>query len=406
MLGGEGRAESQQPKCVGQRLEADPIMARKQNRERSRLGSKREVRTGVWEISVSSGYRSDGQQRREYRYINGTESDADAALRELSVDMGRSPSMGRRDTIADYWPEFVAQIRAKGVTNATIADYEKSWRLRIEPAFGSTRWANLSFRDIKRWVLTMTHSQAEHAVRCLRRMINCAVDDELIDRNVMDHRRIDYPVSPSDPLADVPVMWGSAHVAEVMSRLRDERIEPLWLTLVGGGLRPEEGLGLWWSDVSFTGVTLMDGSDGVMAHAAITKAWTEADGLHGTKNGFSRRLAPIAEPFSSRLAELSLEGPRVPLWPLYPGSARKEWKTLFEAGGPLAGMPLSRLKDIRSVHETIMQDAGTLDTVNARIHGRSNVQTGYRHYLRPSAALDRAAESMGESVRYAVNFSN
>lgn len=381
-------------------------MARKQNRERSRLGSKREVRPGVWEIRVASGYREDGRQRTVSRTIEGTERDADREIALLASEMGRSPSMGRASTVSDYWPAFIAQLRAKGVTNATIADYEKSWRLRIEPAFGSLRWSDLAFRDIRAWVLTMTHSQAEHAVRCLRRMINCAVDDELVERNVMDHRRIDYPIADVDIFEDAPVMWGAYHVAEAMRRLRDERIEPLWLALVGGGLRPEEGLGLWWSDVSFTDVTLMDGSDGVMAHACVTKAWTEADGLHRTKNGFSRRLTPIAEPFSSRLAELSLEGPRVPLWPLYPGSARKEWKTLFEAGGPLAGMPYSRLKDMRSVHETIMQDAGTLDTVNARIHGRSNVQTGYRHYLRPSAALDRAAESMGESVRYAVNFSN
>lgn len=65
-------------------------------------------------------------------------------------------------------------------------------------------------------------------------------------------------------------------------------------------------------------------------------------------------------------------------------------------------MPYSRLKDMRSAHETIVQDAGTLDTVNARLHGRSNVQTGYRHYLRPSAALDRAASEMGRMVIEAI----
>lgn len=381
-------------------------MARKKADGRRSLGSKREVRPGVWEVRVSSGYREDGRQRTCYRTVSGSESDADREIASLASEMGRSPSMGRLSTISDYWPTFVSQLVAKGVTRATVSDYEKSWRLRIEPAFGHMRWSELTFRDIKSWVLTMTHSQAEHSVRCLRRMINCAVDDELVERNVMDHRRIDYPIAKVDVLEDVPVMWGPHHVAEAMERLRGERIEPLWLAISGGGLRPEEGLALWWSDVSFADVTLMDGTDGIMAHARVTKSWTDADGLHMTKNAFSRRLAPIAEPFSSRLAELALEGPRVPLWPLYPGQARKEWRALFGAGRPLHGMPYARLKDMRSVHETIMQDSGALDTVNARIHGRSNVQTGYRHYLRPSAALDRAAEGMGASVLNAANFFN
>lgn len=373
-------------------------MTRKQNRERSRLGSKREVRSGVWEIRVSLGYREDGRQRTVYRTVNGTESDADREIAQLASDMGRSPSMGRQATIADYWPDFVLRCRAKGVANSTLRDYEKHWRLRIEPTFGSLRWSELKFRDVKRWALTMTRSQAEHSVRTLRCIINCAVDDELVESNILDHRKIDYPIKRVNPLDERPVMWTATHVIECMRRIEGERIEPLWLALVGGGLRPEEGLGLWWSDLSFTEITHMNGTDGVMAHASVTKSWTQEDGLHGTKTDKSTRLVPIPDPFASRLMELSLDGPRVPLWPMYPGRSSRVWKSLFDAGRPLHGMPYARLKDMRSVHETMVQDAGALDTVNAAMHGRTNVQTGYKHYLRPSAVLDRAAEDMGSSL--------
>lgn len=369
--------------------------------QRSKLGSIRERRPGVWEVCVSSGYREDKRKRTEYRTVYGTEQDAIAERARLAADMGRNRSLGKRGTLEDFWPAFVRRCEAKGVTRATISDYEKQWRLRIAPRFGCYRWSQLRFGEIQDWALGMTHSQAEHSVRTLRRMINVAVDYELIDRNPLDHRRIDYPLARKSRQTCDHVVWGAHHVAEAMRRLEGARIEPLWLALVGGGLRPEEGLGLWWELFSFDEVLTMDGP-GLMAHATIIQTWTEDDGLHDTKNGFSRRLAPIAEPFSSRLHELALEGPRVPLWPLYPGSARKEWSAMFEPGGPLHGMPYSRLKDMRSAHETIVQDAGTLDTVNARLHGRSNVQTGYRHYLRPSAALDRAAADMGRMVREAI----
>lgn len=32
--------------------------------------------------------------------------------------------------------------------------------------------------------------------------------------------------------------------------------------------------------------------------------------------------------------------------------------------------------------------------MNASLHGRTNVQTGYMHYLRPSKAVDDAAEML------------
>lgn len=52
------------------------------------------------------------------------------------------------------------------------------------------------------------------------------------------------------------------------------------------------------------------------------------------------------------------------------------------------------MKDMRAVHETMLQDAGVLDTLNARLHGRTNVQTGYRHYLKPSSALDASVDGL------------
>lgn len=365
-------------------------------------GTKREVRPGLWEVSVSNGYREDGRQRREYRYVDGTEADADAELVSLAADMGRSPSIGKMATLADYWPAFERKLVAKGVSNATISDYEKEWRLRVRPQFGDLRWSQLRFRDVQQWIYGLTHSQAEHSIRFLRRYINSAIDDELCDRNPLDHRRIDYPIERVDPLAPPPPMWGAHHVSEALSRMEDSDLEPLFLALLGGGLRPEEGLGLWWSDVSATQVTTFDGSDGWMAHLSVTKSWTEKDGLHGTKNKFSTRLVPVPEPFASRLLSLAVDGPRASLYPRYPGRARKDWASLYEPSGALYGLPRMRMKDMRALHETLVQDAGVLDTLNARMHGRNNVETGYRHYLRPSTALDRAAQAMGEHIMRAI----
>jgi hypothetical protein len=67
------------------------------------------------------------------------------------------------------------------------------------------------------------------------------------------------------------------------------------------------------------------------------------------------------------------------------------------------GVPYVPLNRMRATHETLAQLGGVADTLNAAIHGRSNVQTGYRHYLVPgSPALSGAAETVGGIVRDAM----
>lgn len=170
--------------------------------------------------------------------------------------------------------------------------------MRIEPRFGACKWSELKYRDIQQWLYGMTHSQAEHCVRVLKRMINCAVDDELVERNILDHRRIDYPVDRMDPLAPRPIMWGAEQVAECMYRLHGNKIEPLWLVLVGGGLRVKKALVPWWDDITFSPITHMDGMEGLIAHASIIKAWTEKEWFEGNKERLSLRALYL---FQTRL---------------------------------------------------------------------------------------------------------
>lgn len=377
------------------------------NDSRSSLGSKREVRPGVWELRVSNGYRSDGTRKRLTRTVHGTERDADRALVALADEMGRVPMLGERSTLADFWPRFMRRCEAKGLTNATIKKYQRHWERDIEPELGSLTWADLRYGVVQDWVYGMTPAEARSATRTLKRMINCAVDVDLLDHNPLDHRHLDYPVTRPDITQEPPMQWGADQVAEAVRRLRGFPVEALYLVLVGGGLRVEEGLALEWADLDFSQVTHMDGTEGWMCHARVYKAWTPDDGLKGTKNAFSRRVVPIPDPFATRLRELVTEGP---VWPMSRSNVRRTWKALFDSPaasshalsgssrGALHGMPYARLKDLRSIHETLMQEAGALDTVNARLHGRTNVQTGYTHYLRPSKALDDAAEAFGRSV--------
>lgn len=373
---------------------------------RANLGSKRERRPGVWEIAVGAGYCDDGSRRRAYSTVYGTEREADYEILRLSRELGLSPSFANINTLGDYWPDFYSRCHAKGLTKAALMDYADTWRLHVEPVLGDTPLADVTYAVVQRLVLTKTHATGMHTAKLIRRMLTCAMDDGLIDSNPLLGRRLDYRVKATrDPFERPPVMWGIPEVLEAANRLRDCPMEPLWLALVGGGLRVSEGLGLWWEDLDFSHVIHQNGECGLLAQALVWKSWTRKDGWKSTKTPSSVRTVPIPDPFASRLAELALEGPRVSVFQRGFDRVGLMWRHLFvkpkkamsDDGymGVLVGMPYLPLKDMRSVHETLMQDTGTLDTLNARLHGRTNVQVGYGHYLKPQApAFEAAAESL------------
>ena len=102
---------------------------------------------------------------------------------------------------------------------------------------------------------------------------------------------------------------------------------------------------------------------------------------------------------------------------LAPNNISNRWKVLFEPvtskhaktkgrhKGRLAGFPFVPLNRMRATHETYMQQAGVLDSVNAAAHGHSEV-VSYRHYQRPdtvSAAMQAGAFLLVEGGKAAEN---
>ena len=59
----------------------------------------------------------------------------------------------------------------------------------------------------------------------------------------------------------------------------------------------------------------------------------------------------------------------------------KHAKTKGRWKGRLVGLPYVPLNRMRATHETYMQQAGVLDSVNAAAHGHSE-KVSYRHYQR------------------------
>lgn len=373
-------------------------------------GSKRERRPGVWEVSVSSGYRADGSPRRAYGTVHGTSEDADEWIARTLAEMGRAASVGDPMTLDDYFWGHFSPERHASTTNANANTYDSHYRAHISAALGGMRLADITNLDVQRWVSGLPPQSARAYARTLRAVLNQARFDRLIAESPMEGYTFRYPRGRRD--APLPV-WTAAEVAEALSRdrFRASRLFPLWAVMAGAGLSRSEALALDWEGVEFADVVGMDGRPAKVATVTVAGACTAEDGMKGPKNGRRYRRVRLLEPFSGALAEVAGTGPicqsarsvsggQEPTGRrLSPSYVPKLWKGMFGEGGELEGLPFVQLNRMRATYATIAQQGGVDSTLINAAQGRSDgSKVLYSNYLNPgtdsmaaaSAAVSRA----------------
>lgn len=364
---------------------------------RNKLGSKREIRPGVWEIAVASGRRRDGSMRRKYRTIHGTEQDADAEIIRLAADMGRSPTIGDGMTMDDYfWGVFLPDREAT-TTNATSKTYERHYRNHIAAHFGQRDIGSITYTDVRRWVDELPPQSAPQYTRTMRAILNQAHYDGIIPESPMEGRRFRMPRGRDTTPQPV---WGPSEVMDALSRptFHDAQLFGLWAAMVGAGLSRSEALGLDWEDFTWSEVTGMDGKEHWAASVPIRRAVTTEDGVKEPKNSRRYRSVPIPPLFADALHEHAGTGPicqseryakdgnRPTGNRLDPHRIPQKWKSYFAPGKCLDGLPFVHLNRMRATYATIMQGAGVDSTIINSMQGRSsNSQVLYSNYLNPGS---------------------
>lgn len=361
--------------------------------KRSQLGSKREVRPGVWQVRVSKGYTRDGRQRTVSRTVHGSAKDADAVLTALAAEMGRSPALGDHMTLSEYYWGRFSPDRHATTTHGNAQNYDSMFRLHVEPELGDADLATLDNFRIKAWVDALPPQSATHYVGLLRNVLNQAAFDHVIGRSPMEGYRFRMPRGRD---ATPGAVWGAGEVMEALSRpaFRESRIFPLWCVMAGAGLSRSEALALDWEDLRWQGA----GGGHWVAYVSIRRAVTATDGMKEPKNTRRYRTVPVpplfADPLRARMATGPLcqsvratrGGQRPTGSRMQPDRIPKLWRDLFREGSPLEGLPFVHLNRMRATYATIMQGAGIDHTLINAMQGRSeDSRVLYGNYLNPGS---------------------
>jgi site-specific recombinase XerC len=104
----------------------------------------REVRPGVWELSISD------TGTRRYQTLHGTRDDAISALGAFAAEIN-----GHHDTVDGLIVAYLSHLEAEGRSPATIRRYSQLWRHWLSPTLAHLVPAALRPPDLEKSIVAM-----------------------------------------------------------------------------------------------------------------------------------------------------------------------------------------------------------------------------------------------------------
>lgn len=378
---------------------------------RSRLGSVRKLPSGRYEVRVSHGYTLDGKQRT-IREVCDSREQAEARRYELAMLLDRDCHMSANVTLRRVWGLYRAD-RLPQLAGTTAETY--SWQMDavVLPVLGDFDVSKIMHSDIQRLLSAQTRGVAQKARTTLSSVLSWAVKRGILAENVMRRANFELPQveKPSDfdtdPFAAIEGtrdVWGIQTVLRCFRLIRGLPLEAAWLCCVGAGLRVEEALALRKIDVRRVQI-----GGRMVTQVAVHAATTKVDTRKSTKTARSVRIVSMLEPFGARYWELvqRVEHDTDAVSSVSASNQNKRWRSYFaeprayhkrmaesrKVAGRLHELPYIPLSRMRATHESLMQEAGVLDSLNAALHGHSE-QVSRKHYMRGSseAAIEQTEQ--------------
>lgn len=153
-----------------------------------------------------------------------------------------------------YHDEIYVQYY-KMLSPSTVSGYESSWRLYVEPQWGSWEIEAIRMRDINLWLTTFDSPGAgRKAFKILKQLINAAIADECYRDDVAEPK-FQAVRLPKMPPKEKPRPLTIKEVNTLLRSAYEWEYEPTVICGVWLGLRRSEQCGLKWGDINLkTGV--------------------------------------------------------------------------------------------------------------------------------------------------------
>jgi integrase len=184
-----------------------------------------------------------------HTFINRKAADKWLSKKRTDIDAGSDvDDKLALKPLSEWWPGYRKSFAHRKAR--TKGGYERAWRMRVEPEFGSVPVRRINSNMVDDWVAEMlaagvSVSKVTEAIGVLRRVLARAVRGRAITVNPVLDRSIKLP--PQAEL-DRPVLSPQS-VEKLAAGMRKPRDQVLVRLLAYGGLRIGEAFALRWTDI-------------------------------------------------------------------------------------------------------------------------------------------------------------
>ena len=367
-------------------------------------------RDGVWLVRVFLGRDQRGKTRYLNKTVHGSRKDAQSYANEIERrrDIGTLIEPGRMElnTYLDEWLENAAKPK---VSERSYADYRDLLKRYVRDPLGHYRLDQLTPLAIQRLYTSMLErGLSARTVRYTHTVLSAALK-QAVRWRILPQNPAEYVELPHTTHREMRAL-SQEEATRFLNGAKTDRFGLLFAFAMATGMRPEEYLGLKWSDVDLKAGTVR--VQRVLRRSRDNwQSWTLAE----PKTPKSRRTIPLPNTIT---VELSHHKARQAEERFQAGGTWHDHGLVFAApnGMPLnlelvtqhfksilkkAGLPTSiRLYDLRHTCATLLLMAGEHPKVVAERLGHATVTMTLDVYSHVLPTMQKAATDKLEAMLF------
>ena len=311
--------------------------------------------------------------------------------------IGRKKATRRGPTTAEFFEGWLLSI-AHSVKPSTLRRYEAYVRLHAIPAFGDVRLRKLSPGDLERLYAAklgdgLAPRSVLHLHMALHRALRHAQRRGLVDTNVTEL------VEPPKPQRREMQSLSPEQARRLLSVVRGDRLEALYVLAITTGMRQGELLGLRWRDIDFEGRSLrVTGSiqylpgRGLRVSSPKTRgsrrqvmlSQIAIDALHRRREAQKQERARVGEKWQDGDFVFTSRNGR----PLYATNVvSRSFQKLLAA----AGVPRIRFHDLRHTAASLLLGQGVHPKIVSEMLGHASIGITLDLYSHATPTIQRGA---------------
>lgn len=285
--------------------------------------------------------------------------------------------------VKDFIEEYYMKKSVIGLRESTIAGYKSSIDLYIIPAFGDKDFNEITVLDIESWLLTIEKDgAARKAYKTMRQIIRKAIDYDVYDGKDPTTRHIRVPKNPKKQ----PVILNGNEVKRLLNGFKDHYLEPIVICAVTLGLRRGEAFGLEWEDIDLnTGQVRI-----VRSYQKIHKDIY----VYPPKTEKSKRICYLPNAALVRMRHIGTGKTGRLSIKVQPDQMARDYRRHCAKNK----LPYTSFTNLRHTWATLALEGGADIATIANMLGHTDIETAYRHYIKPREDIYKKTQNAVESL--------